>query len=92
MQIIQKLVFYKTLLKVVQKSSNVSMLHGLNKWQEISRMNEMQRKQLNIQSLINSHNKQAPSKQNEDHRHLLSKQLGRHITSQEPFYRFDKFF
>ena len=43
----------------MQKSSNNLMFHGLNLWQESSRMNEMQRKRLNIQSLINSPNKQA---------------------------------
>ena len=59
MQINQKLVMLKTLLGVMQKSSNNLMFHGLNLWQESSRMNEMQRKRLNIQSLINSPNKQA---------------------------------
>ena len=45
MQINLELVMY--MLKVVQKSSNVLMLDGLNKWLESIRMNEMQRKWLN---------------------------------------------
>ena len=61
MQINQKLVMLKTLLGVMQKSSNNLMFHGLNLWQESSRINEMQRKQPNIQSLIISPNKQAPT-------------------------------
>ena len=61
MQINQKLVMLKTLLGVMQKSSNNLMFHGLNLWQESSRINEMQRKRLNIQSLIISPNKQAPT-------------------------------
>ena len=61
MQINQKLVMLKTLLGVMQKSSNNLMFHGLNLWQESSRINEMQRKRPNIQSLIISPNKQAPT-------------------------------
>ena len=61
MQINQKLVMLKTLLGVMQKSSNNLMFHGLNLWQESSRINEIKRKQPNIQSLIISPNKQAPT-------------------------------
>ena len=49
MQINQKLVMLKTLLGVMQKSSNNLMFHGLNLWQESSRINEIKRKQPNIQ-------------------------------------------